>query len=77
MAFVEAAAPLLEAGGGEAGGLGGLGGMGGMLKDFNDNPVTKIVGSTAGKLVHELVGSIGTGGGDRERANIGPIGAIG
>jgi len=74
MAFVEAAAPLLEAGGGEAGGLGGLGGM---LKDFNDNPVTKIVGSTAGKLVHELVGSIGTGGGDRERANIGPIGAIG
>jgi hypothetical protein len=73
---------LLEAGGAaegagagaEAGG--GLGGLGGMLKDFNDNPISQIGGQMGGKLMHAITGAIGTGGGDRERANIGPIGTI-
>jgi hypothetical protein len=66
-----------EAGAAGAEGAGGAGGgLGGMLKDFNDNPVSKIGGSLFGKIAHEFTGAIGTGGGDQEKANIGPIGTI-
>jgi hypothetical protein len=70
-----AALPEIEAaaGAGEAGG--GMGGLGGMLKDFNDNPVTKIAGHFGGSLIHEFTGAIGTKG-DQEKANIGPIGTL-
>lgn len=79
-----AAEAVLEGGGAEAagagaegaGGAGGMGRLGGMLKDFNDNPVTKIAGHVGGNLVHEFLGSIGTGGGDQEKANIGTIGTL-
>jgi hypothetical protein len=72
MAFLEAAAPLLE-GGAEAGGAGeGLGGLSkmlpGMTHDFNDNPVSKIT--------HAFMGNIGTHGGDQEKANIGTLGSL-
>jgi hypothetical protein len=75
MAFLEALAPLLE-GGAEGGAGAEAGGAGGMLKDFNDNPVTKIAGHVGGNLVHQFMGSIGTHGGDQEKANIGPIGNL-
>lgn len=52
-----------------------MGGLGGMLKDFNDNPVTKIAGHFGGSLIHEFTGAIGTKG-DQEKANIGPIGTL-
>jgi hypothetical protein len=65
-----------EAAGGAGEAAGGMGRMGSMLKDFNDNPVTKIAGHIGGNLVHEFMGSIGTGGGDQEKANIGPIGNL-
>lgn len=47
-----------------------------MMKDFNDSPVSKIGGQEGGKLLHMITGSIGTGGGDKEKANIGPIGSM-
>jgi len=71
MAFLEAAAPLLEGAGGEAG-AGGLSG----LSDFNDLPVGKMAGSIAGKVVHAAVGAIGTGGYPQERVSEGPVGNI-
>jgi hypothetical protein len=70
MPEIAAAPELLEGAGAEGGGLGG------MMKDFNDNPVTQIGGQEGGKLMHMITGSIGTGGGDKEKANIGPIGSI-
>jgi hypothetical protein len=66
-----AAEPLIAEAGAEGGGE-----MGGMAKDFNDNPATKIAGQEGGKLIHMITGSIGTGGGDKEKANIGPIGSM-
>lgn len=73
-----AAEAVLEGGGAEAAGAGaeGGGGLGGMLKDFNDNPIAKIGGQMGGSLIHSFMGSIGTHGGDQEKANIGPIGTI-
>jgi hypothetical protein len=70
MAFIEAAAPLLE-GGGEAGAAGGLGsGM-----DFNDLPFGKIAGSEGGKLVHAVTGAIGTGS-NYPHVDIGSMGNV-
>ena len=78
MAWPIAAEALAEGGAAEgAAGAGeGMGGMGGMMKDFNDNPAMKIGGQLFGKLVTAAKGSIGTHGGDQEKANIGPVGEI-
>jgi hypothetical protein len=64
MAFAEVPEIAAEAGAG-----GGEAGAGeGMTPDFNDLPVKKITSA--------IGGMIGTGGGDKERANIGPIGSM-
>jgi hypothetical protein len=61
---------------GEAGGAaGGMGGMGGMLKDFNDVPGMKIIGSIGGKLAHAVTSAIGTGGGSTQ-IDEGPVGHL-
>jgi hypothetical protein len=70
-----AAEPILEAAGAAGGAEGGAGGLGSMLKDFNDIPGAKILGSIAGKVVKSAAGAIGTHGGV-ESVDEGPVGHL-
>lgn len=61
MAFIEALPAIAEAA--EAGGGAEAAGGGGILRDFNDNPVMKTVGSHLGQAVRGHSGGGGGGGG--------------
>jgi hypothetical protein len=71
-----AAEPILEAAGAAGGAEGGAGGLGSMLKDFNDIPGAKILGSVAGKVVKSAAGAIGTGKDPVETVDEGPVGRL-
>lgn len=72
----EALAAAGEAGGeaGAAGGAEGAAGGAGGMADFNDMGVGKMAGSIGGKIVHTVMGAIGTPQGHTEQENIGPVG---
>jgi hypothetical protein len=73
MAWLEALGAAGEADGAE----GGAGGLGGITRDFNDNPVGHLQGSSGGNpvtsIANALGSSFGTGGVVQDQAPIGPM----